>query len=216
MTHEAKLAERMDHLEAQVAPLADTAKALSELREELAPRVSEAVQALILELADVEPDFQIEDLVYLIKNIMRNVKNLNFTLDQLKNLIDFMVIAEPLFKTTIPQFIQYADDLERAGVFRLLSTGMDVLRKVGSTYSAEQLNHVGDGLVRLVGSLHKLTSPESLDLLDKAAGMPSKIDLSGTKPIGAMGLVGTLADPKVKEGLGVAMALTRALSGLKA
>jgi len=39
---------------------------------------------LIVELADVEADFQVEDLVFLIKKMMRNLKNLNFVLDQIE------------------------------------------------------------------------------------------------------------------------------------
>jgi uncharacterized protein YjgD (DUF1641 family) len=215
MTQETELIERMDRLEAQVAPLAESAKAIRELRDELAPRVNEAVHALIVELADVEADFQVEDLVHLIKNAMRNVKNLNFTLDQLKNLIDFLVIAEPVFKTTVPQIIYYFDELEQKGVFRILTMGLEALKKIGSTYSSEQLQQIGDGLVRLVGSLHKLMAPDSLDLLDKAAGLPANADLAGTKPVGLWGLMGALSDPKVKEGVGVALELTRGLAALK-
>jgi uncharacterized protein YjgD (DUF1641 family) len=215
MTQETELIERMDRLEAQVAPLAESAKAIRELRDELAPRVNEAVHALIVELADVEADFQVEDLVHLIKNAMRNVKNLNFTLDQLKNLIDFLVIAEPVFKTTVPQIIYYFDELEQKGVFRILAMGLEVLKKIGSTYSPEQLQQIGDGMVRLVGSLNKLMAPESLDLLDKAAGLPANADLAATKPVGLWGLMGALSDPKVKEGVGVALELTRGLGGLK-
>ena len=215
MTQETELIERMDLLEAQVAPLAESAKAIKELRDELAPRVNEAVHALIVELADVEPDFQVEDLVHLIKNAMRNVKNLNFTLDQLKNLIDFLVIAEPVFKTTVPQIIFYFDELEQKGVFRILAMALEALKKIGSTYSPEQLQQVGDGLVRLVGSLQKLMAPESLDLLDKAAGLPANADLAAAKPVGLWGLMGALSDPKVKEGVGVALELTRGLGGLK-
>jgi hypothetical protein len=61
MTTEQMILDRLDRLETQIAPLAASAKALGELREELAPRVNEAVQALIVELADVEADFQIKD-----------------------------------------------------------------------------------------------------------------------------------------------------------
>jgi uncharacterized protein YjgD (DUF1641 family) len=215
MTQETELIERMDRLETQVAPLAESAKAIKELRDELAPRVNEAVHALIVELADVEPDFQVEDLVHLIKNAMRNVKNLNFTLDQLKNLIDFVVIAEPVFKTTVPQIIYYFDEMEQKGVFRILAMGLEVLKKIGATYSPEQLQQIGNGLVRLVGSLNKLMVPESLDLLDKAADLPAHMDLASTKPVGLWGLMGALSDPKLKEGVGVALELTRGLSDLK-
>jgi uncharacterized protein YjgD (DUF1641 family) len=216
MTIESELIERIDRLEARITPLAESAKTIRELRDELAPRVNEAVQALIVELADVEPEFQMEDLVHLIKNTLRNVKNLNFSLDQLKNVIDFLTIAEPVFKTTVPQIIYYLDELERQGVLRLLTTVLEVLKKIGSTYSAEQLRQLGEGVVRLVGSLLKLMQPASLDLLDKAADVPAGLDLAGAKPVGLWGLVGALSDPKLKSGVGVALEFTRGLARLKA
>jgi uncharacterized protein YjgD (DUF1641 family) len=215
MSHEAELIQRMDRLEARIAPLAESAKALGELREELAPRVNEAVHALIVALADVEADFQLEDLVHLAKNAMRNVKNLNFTLDQLKNLIDFLVIAEPVLKTTVPQIIYYFDEMERKGVFRMLTLGLEVLKKIGSSYSPEQMQQIGDGLVRLVGVLHKLMAPEAMDLLDKAADLPATADVAGAKPVGLFGLVGALSDPRLKAGMGVALEFTRGLAALR-
>jgi uncharacterized protein YjgD (DUF1641 family) len=215
MTQDAMLSERFDRLEAQIAPLADSAKAIGELREELAPRVNEAVQALITNLADVEPDFQLEDLIFLLKNVMRNIKNLNYSLDQLKNLIDFAVTAEPVLKTTVPQIIFFLDALEQNGVFRLLSTGLDVLRQIGSTYSQEEMKQIGDGMVRLTGCLKKLTSPEALNLLEKAADLPSKTDLSNAKPVGMWGMMGALSRPEVKAGMGVALELTSSLANLK-
>jgi hypothetical protein len=50
--------------------VADSARSVQELKEQLAPRVNEAVQALIVELADVEADFQLEDLTFFIKKLM--------------------------------------------------------------------------------------------------------------------------------------------------
>ena len=212
MSQEAELIQRMDRLESQIAPLAASAKAIGELREELAPRVNEAVHALIVALADVEADFQLEDLVHLAKNAMRNVKNLNYSLDQLKNLIDFLVIAEPVLKTTVPQIIYYFDNLERKGVFRVLTMGLEVLKNIGSAYTPEQLQQIGDGLVRFVGVLHKLMAPEALDLLEKAAELPASADVAGAKPVGLFGLLGAMSDPKLKAGMGVALELTRGLA----
>jgi uncharacterized protein YjgD (DUF1641 family) len=215
MNQETELIERMDRLEAQMAPVAESAKAISELRDELAPRVNEAVAAMIAELADVEADFQLEDLTHLAKNAMRNVRNLNFTLDQMKNLIDFLVIAEPVMKTTVPQIIFYLDELEQKGVFRILNMGLEVLKRIGSDYSTEQLQQIGDGLVRLVGVMHKLVAPEALDLLEKAAALPASADVAGAKPVGLFGLMGALSDPKMKAGVGVALELTKGLAELR-
>jgi uncharacterized protein YjgD (DUF1641 family) len=215
MNHEAELLQRMDHLEAQIAPLTESAKSLVELRDEMGPRLNEAVNALIVALADVEADFQLEDLIYLAKNVMRNVRNLNFTLDQLKNLIDFLVIAEPILKTTVPQIIDYLDDLEHKSVFRIMSIGLEALKNIGSTYSAEQLQQISEGLVRLVGIVHKLVAPEALDLLDKAAMVPASADVASAKPVGLFGLMGALSDPQMKAGVGVALELTKGLAALQ-
>jgi uncharacterized protein YjgD (DUF1641 family) len=198
-----------------VAPLAETARAVGELREELAPRVNEAVQALIVELADVEADFQIEDLIHLVKKSMRNVRNLSFALESLKNLIDFAVTAEPLMKSTIPRFIYYLDGLERKGVFRVLNQGVEVLEKVGESYSQEQIDQIGNGLVRLLEMAEKLTQPAALDLLSRAAEVPQHVDFSTAKPVGAWGMLGELSDPEVKKGMGVLMALTRGLAAMQ-
>ena len=215
MTTEQMILDRLERLENQIVPLTASAKALGELREELAPRVNEAVQALIVELADVEADFQLEDLLFLIKKMMRNIKNLNFVLDQVKNLVDFALTAEPLLKSSVPQVIAYLDDLERRGVLRLLGTGMEVLKKVGASYSAEELQQTADGMVRLAGILKTLTAPEALDLLERSAELPARVDLSAARAVGSWGMLRAMGDPQVQQGLGVLLELTKGLAILR-
>ncbi len=215
MTTEQMILDRLDRLESQIAPLTASAKALGELREELAPRVNEAVQALIVELADVEADFQLEDLLFLIKKMMRNVRNLDFALDQMKNLIDFALTAEPLLKSSVPQVITFLDDLEQRGVLRLLGTGMEVLKKVGASYSAEDLQQVAEGVVRLAGILKKLAAPGALDLLDRAADLPARVDVSAAQAVGPWGMLRGMGDPQVQQGLGVLLEFTKGLVALR-
>lgn len=216
MTSDAMIAERLERLENQMAQMAATARAVGELRDELAPRVSEAIHALIGELADVEADFRLEDLILLVKKLMRNVRNLSFALDQLKNLIDFALTAEPLLKSSVPQFILQLDELERSGVLRLLNTGLEVLKRVGSTYTPEDVQQIADGAVRLVGVLRTLCSAESLALLEKAARIPGSVRLEQAEPIGLKSLVCALGDAQVRQGAGIALELTRGLARLKA
>ena len=121
MNNEALILERLERLEQAIAPVTDSAKSVKELKEQLTPRVNEAVQALIVELADVEADFQLEDLTFFIKKLMRNVKNLTFLMEQLKNLIDFVQAVEPLLKTTVPHIISAFDQLEQKGLLRIVT-----------------------------------------------------------------------------------------------
>uniref|UniRef100_A0A7C4RMV2 DUF1641 domain-containing protein n=1 Tax=Desulfatirhabdium butyrativorans TaxID=340467 RepID=A0A7C4RMV2_9BACT len=216
MTNDELIVKRLENLERQVAPLAAFAQAAGELREEIAPRINEAVQALIVELADIESDFQIEDLLYLLKKLMRNIGTLNYVLDQTQNLVDFAQTAEPLLKNSVPQVIAFLDGLEQGGVFRLLSIATEVLRKIGSTVSPEDMHQIGDGIVRLVGVLKRLTAPAAIDLLERAADVPARVDLSSARPVGLWGMVGAMGDPDVQKGLGVLMEFTKGLGALKA
>jgi len=215
MTQEQLILERLDRLEAQVAPVAESARSMRELKEELAPRVNEAVQALIVGLADIESDFQLEDLTFLLKKILRNVNNFNFTLDQLKNIIDFVQTAEPLVKITVPQIIFILDDLEQKGVFRLLNTSLEILKNLSQSFSAEDLKQMGDGMVKLLGAMKKLTEPQAVAFIERAAEIPGRIDPTQAKEVGLFGMIGAMSDREIKQGMGVLLELTRGLTVLK-
>ncbi len=214
MEREKVIMEKLDLIERQLEPLADSGKALGELREDITPRVNEAVRALIEELADVEADFQLEDLLFLIKKSMRNIRNFIFALEQMKNIIDFALTAEPLLKSTVPQVIEYLDGLEQRGVFRVIGSMMSVLNRLAETYSPEDIEQLGEGLVGLMGVLKKLTTPQAMDFLDRLAEVPGRMDLSKAKSVGIFSIMWTMTDKDVKKGIGVTMELLRSLASV--
>ncbi len=215
MNNDQAIVEQLDHLGQEIAVLTDSARSLRELRDDLSPRVNEAVKVLISGLAEMEADVQFEDIVLLLKNLMRNVRNLNWSVDQLKNLIDFLRTVEPLLKSAVPQAIYVLDQLEQQGVFRVLSTMLGVVQRIADTYTPEDMEQIGNGLVALVGVAKKLTAPEALSLLDKVAEVPAAVDLSQAKAVGPIGMLFALGNSEVKQGMGVVLELTKGLSRLK-
>jgi uncharacterized protein YjgD (DUF1641 family) len=215
MKNEQVIMEHLDHLGQEIATLTDSARALRELRDDLSPRVNETVKILIEQLAEIEADVQFEDLVFLFKNMVRNVRNLTWSVDQLKNLIDLLRTVDPLLKSAVPQAITYLDKLEQQGVFRILASMLAVLEKIGETYTVEDIEQIENGLVPLVGVAKKLTTPEALNLLDKAAEVPARVDLSQAKAVGPFSMLFALGNSEVKQGMGVVLELTKALSLLK-
>ncbi len=215
MTNEEKILQRLERLEEKITPVAESAAALNELKKELTPRVNEAVQALIVEMADIEADFQMESLVHLIKKIMRNVNNFNFALDMMHNLIDLTKNAEPLLKTTIPQVISFLDELEQKNVFKVLNAGIDVMKDIAQKYSSKEIEQISQGFCKLANTISNLTAPEAVDLIEKASKIPAAINLGDSKPAGAVSMLMAMNDPSVKKGLGVLLELTRGLAALK-
>jgi uncharacterized protein YjgD (DUF1641 family) len=215
MNDERLILQQLDYLRKDISSISDSARSLQELKEELSPRVSEAISVLIKELAEVEPDCTLEDLGYLLKNAMRSVRNINWSLDQLKSLIDFLRSVEPLLKSSVPEAIYQLDQLEQHGIFQLISAMLAVMQKIAQTFTPQDFEQIGEGLVRLVGVAKKLTSPNALDLLDRAAEIPAKLDLSHAKPVGVFGAAFAMRNPEVKQGMGVLLEITKGLALLK-
>ena len=215
MTTEEQILERLDRIEAQLAPMSASARGLNELKEDLIPLSGQAFRLLIRELEDVESGFQLEDLLALMKRSLHSVKHLQFCLEQLENVVDFVLTIEPLLKSSVPQLINYLDDLEQKGVLRIIQSTLDVRAKVAAAYSAEDVDQIGDGLVALLGLAQKLSDPQATAFLQKMAELPSKVDLDKAKPVGPFGMLGALSSKEARKGLGVLMELTKAMGGLK-
>ena len=215
MTTEEQILERLDRIEAQLAPVSASARGLNELREDLIPLSGQAFRLLIRELEDVESGFQLEDLLALMKRSLRSVKHMQFALEQLENVVDFILTIEPLLKSSVPQLINYLDDLEQKGVLRIIQSTLDVRAKVAAAYSPEDVDQIGDGLVALLGLAQNLGDPKAQAFLEKMAALPSKVDLEKAKPVGPFGMLGALSSKEARQGLGVLMELTKAMGDLK-
>ncbi|UCD79079.1 MAG: DUF1641 domain-containing protein [Desulfobacterales bacterium] len=215
MTNEELILERLDRIEAQLAPITHTASGIRELREDLIPLSGQAIRLLIRELEDVESSFQLEDLMTLLKRSLRSVKDIVFALDQLENIVDFTLTIEPLLKSAVPQIINYLDDLEQRGVLRIITSMLDVRAKIAAAYSPEDIDQIGDGAVAALGLAKKLSDPQAKHFLEKFAELPSKVDLAGAKPLGLFGMLGALSSKQAREGLGVLMEITKAMGELK-
>jgi uncharacterized protein YjgD (DUF1641 family) len=215
MTTEEQILKRLDRIEARLAPISQSASGLQELREDLIPLSGQAFRLLTRELEDIESGFQLEDLMAMAKRTLRSVKHITFALEQLENMVDFVTTIEPLLKSAVPQVINYLDDLEQRGVLRIITSMLDVRAKIAEAYNAEDIEEIGDGAVAALGLAKKLSDPKATEFLEKFAELPSKVDLTGAKPVGPFGMLTALSSKEARQGLGVLMELTKAMGSLK-
>jgi uncharacterized protein YjgD (DUF1641 family) len=167
---------------------------------------------------------------------------------------------EPLLKLTVPHLIDKLDDLEQKGIFRINSAilGMysklasaytaedievigdgfvrmhgivrkfadpvviqsieaivDMYAKLASVYTPEDIASIGDGFVRMHGIVKKLGNPRVVDFLDRFTDVPARVNLEEARPVGPVGMMFRMMGKETKQGLGVALELTKALGKLK-
>ena len=215
MNNEQLILERLDKIESLLTPLISSISSVQELKSDLTPLANNAFQNMIREFEDVESSFQLEDLLELIKRLLKSSRSITYSLQQLENIIDFVTTLEPLLRSSVPQLIHYLDELEQRGVFKILKATLDVRAKVADAYTAEDIDRIGDGLVALLGITKKLTDPNTLAFLERLTEMPGRLDLANCKDMGPFGLLWASGNKDVKEGLGVLIELTKGMRNLK-
>ncbi|RLC03110.1 MAG: DUF1641 domain-containing protein [Deltaproteobacteria bacterium] len=215
MTNEELILQKLERIETQIQPLIKTSEKFAELKDDLIPIGNHATALLINELTEVESGFQLENFISLTKEAMRNTENFIFALKQMASIIEFIKDLEPLLKSAVPQTIQYLNELEQKGVFRIIKATVDLRSKVAATYTAEDIDVMGDGLVAVLGLAKSLSDPKAIELLEKLSQIPSKVELENAKSVGVFGLASAGFNPEIGKGLGVLMELTKAMGKIK-
>jgi len=215
MTNEELILKKLEDLEAKINPIVKSWETLMELKEDLMPLQNQAIQLIIRELQEVEAGFQLEDVFLLIKQAMRSMRNFVLVMKTMDNIVEFVTDMEPLLKLAVPKIIESLDEMERQGVFRILKATLDFRSKIAAQYDADDIEKIGDGVVVMLGLVKKLADPKALAFLEKAAALPSNVDLSKSREISPMGLISAGFNSEIKQGLGVLMELTKAMGKMK-
>jgi uncharacterized protein YjgD (DUF1641 family) len=212
---EARL-EGVARLETQMQAFAGPWENLSDLGRDLSLLTEPAVKKLTEEMVEVEIGFQMEDFFALIKKLLPSLKYLTWSLEQLENLIDWWNDMEPLLKLGFPKLVDYLDDLEQKGIFRINAAVLEMYGKIAANYTPADIDTMGNGFVRMHGVVKKLSNPQLIQFLEKLIDIPLEINLEEARPAGPFGLLWRMRSRECKEGLGVLVELTKALGKLKA
>jgi uncharacterized protein YjgD (DUF1641 family) len=212
---EARL-EGVERIENQLAAFNKPFESLSDLGRDLSLLMDPAVRKLTEEMVEVEIGFQLEDFFALIKRLLPSLKYLTWALEQLENLVDWWQDMEPVLKLAVPKIIDYLDDLEQKGIFRINAAVLEMFGKIAASYEPEDIAAIGDGFVMMHGLVKKLANPKSIQFLEKLVDVSLEVDLATAKPVGLWSMLRQMRRPDCRQGLGVMLELTRALGKMKA
>lgn len=216
MSPENQLMERLDRIEAKLAGLERLEKQMSrftgiyenldDLGRDLSLLMDPAVRRLTDELVEVETGFQLEDIFTLLKNLLPRLRYLSYALEQLENAIDLWRDLEPVLKIAVPHLIDLLDNLEQKGIFRINRAILNMYGKLAQNYSDEDIDTIGDGLVRMHGLAMKFSDPVVIQFFENIIGMYARvaqhytaedIEAIGDGFVRMHGIVKQMSDPQV-------------------
>jgi len=201
----AVLEAKIDALTEQVQFLAATARDAElrraqwdDLRTEMTPIVGEVFQVVSHELDDVKEFVQPTDLWRLAKRVARNTELIDKMFDQLEGLSDLTSEIAPLGKDMFLVAMTRLDEMERKGYFAFASASADVLDRVVSSFTEEDVNQLGENIVLILNTVKEMTQPEVMQLLQRTAHGVREADV---EEIGLLKLAWGMRNPAVRRGM---------------
>lgn len=165
----ALLHEKVDQLTAQMEILADHAeieqrrrRELDELKADLIPIGNQLIKLTINELAEIGTEFELEDLIYLLKRVLRNTQLILTMMDRFEALMGIADEMELLGKQVFSTTIEGLDRLEREGFFAIARESWGVLEKIVAEIDPADIRSIGEdsGSPSSIALLRELNQPE--------------------------------------------------------
>jgi uncharacterized protein YjgD (DUF1641 family) len=180
-----------------------------ELRSDLSPIAAEAMTLASNELESIQEFVQPEDMLRLLRRILRNTKNIEDGMARYESLMDFLDDAGTLTTEAFVKIMNTLESFEQRGYFEFANAGLGIVDQVVTAYSKEDVEALGDNIVQMLDIVKNLTQPEMLAvatrMLDAVQRQQAAAELERVEPPGLFALAGQIRDPEVRRGLARAL-----------
>jgi len=182
----ALLHQKLDYLTEQLEAQRQQQEGINELMQDAVPVVNHMIKLSIDELAEIGTDFQLEDLTFLLKRILRDTRMLVGLLDQVEAFAELAEEGQTMGKRIFHQVTMELDRLEREGYFGFARAGWGVAERAVKEFNAKDLEATGNRMIEAL----KQEPPEKVSFF---------------------ALLRAMGDPKVRRGLYRSMNLLKAI-----
>jgi uncharacterized protein YjgD (DUF1641 family) len=181
-----------------------------ELKRDVMPIANHMIKLSIDELAEIGTEFQVEDLFYLLKRLLRNTGMLMRLVDMLEAGMDLTEELKPIGLQAFSGIVETLDRLEREGYFTLMREGWGIVERVVHEINEDDIRALGDNIVPMLTIVRSINQTEILSLADKAitAIQPSAEE---DEDVSTFALLRELSDPKVRRGMSRMLNLLKVL-----
>lgn len=197
----AEINAKLDVLTAQMAVQAQRQQELQELKDDLSRIGSDLFQSAVTELDEVAHHFDSQDLLHLLKKLLRNTRNISKMVDQLENISDFVTDAAPIGRQAFLEILATLDEFDRKGYFDFLRETVGIFDNVVDAFSADDVKLLGDNIVTILQTVKNLTQPDMLLAINNALAVYKDLDIQLAEKISYRDLFKQARTPEMRRGL---------------
>ena len=203
--------KKLDYLTEYVEAQHKRQQEFDELKQDVIPIANHMIKLSIDELAEIGTEFQVEDLFYLLKRLLRNTGMLMRLVDMLEAGMDLTEELKPIGLQAFSDMVETLDRLEREGYFNFMREGWGIIERIVQEFNEDDVRALGDNVVAILTTVRSMTQPEILSLANQAisAIQPSAAE---EENVSTLALLRELSDPKVRRGMSRMLNLLKALA----
>ena len=205
------LHQKIDYLTEQLDEQRMRQREFDELKQDMIPIANHMMKLTIDELADIGSDFQAEDFIFLMKRLLRNTHSFIRLMDYLEAGIGFSEEVSLLGTQMFNNLVETLDRLEHEGYFGFLNEGWNIVERIVTEFSEEDVKALGDNIVTILDTVRTMTQPEILNLANNAIGAIEATPVE-EQDISTFALLRELADPQVRRGMARMLNIVKALA----
>lgn len=180
-------------------------KEMEDLKEDLMRVGKDFYETAVEELDQIHDYVNTRDVLHFGKYILRNVNTISKVIQQLESTKDFLKDASPLMREYIIDFTAKLDEFDRKGYFEFIKESQNVVDKVVTSFSKDDIKALGDNIVTILNTVKNLTQPDMLHTINNALNVYKQLDIVVSKDVSFIKLMKELNTPEVKRGLAFAI-----------
>ncbi len=196
--------QKLDYLVDKMESYWQRQEAMEELRNDIVPIANHMIKLSIDELAEIGSEFQLEDLLFLLKRLLRDTHLLVDLVDRVESMADLFDELQPIGNQAFSQTIQALDHLEQQGYFTFARAGGRVLERIVSEFGEEDVNALGENIVLILNTVKEMTQPEIMNFVRNTLMVAEK-EIEKPVDTSYRGLLRQMQDPAVRRGLALTM-----------
>lgn len=203
--------EKLDYLTQQYEERLRRQDEFNELKQDLVPIANHMIKLSIDELAEIGTDFQAEDLLFLIKRLLRDTHLLVGLLDRLESVVELADETSRIGQQVFNQAVYSLDRLEREGYFTFAQGGWRIVERIVNEFSEEDIDALGENIVTILTTVRNLTQPEIMNMTNNALNAIQD-EPTPAGDVSMWALLRDLNDPKVRKGMARLMNMLKVIA----
>lgn len=206
------LHKKLDFLTEQVMETQRRQREMEELWKDLTPIMTDLFNTAAEELDEIAPYFGYEDLIHLVKKLLRNIRSITALFEQVEGAQDLIKDMVPLSKDIFDDVLQRLDVLEQKGYFTFMKASFGIIDNIVTNYTEEDVRLLGENITTILDTVKAATQPEMMTSIQNAVAIYRDIDVEIPEKMSVFQLIKQMMDPEVRRSLGTGLAILKKVS----